>query len=433
VLLTGAILRGYWGSEVPEPTDQFSGELVRSVGVADTSLFSTGTVTISSNIATFTNAFPTTVGVGDMIEYTESATIYLACIKGISLDRRKAYVKEPDDTDAIATTGETFDIFRAYDSLFLWEGDADDSDENADIHIDVRDFDTSLDLTTLTKIMNVALYKEGVIPGYTQIAGWTTSSSYYINIFTPFSAEMVGTSQRHTGTKGTGAILQVQTNDKYMVTISDTYVYITGVEFDANNIGTTSNRGGISVYENSLYVSKCLFYNQDARPAFSVETTAVDGTSYFFNNIVIDGTYTAATPCVRNNDSGSTIIAYNNTLINTNGNGILVSNGTIVAKSNICENTGGTDCYSGSFHADSDHNISSDLTKPGGGNDQTEVTLTFSGGDDYHLDVTDTEAIEQGEDLYPDSDGNLNITDDIDNGARDSGTPDVGADEYDSP
>jgi hypothetical protein len=57
------------------------------------------------------------------------------------------------------------------------------------------------------------------------------------------------------------------------------------------------------------------------------------------------------------------------------------------------------------------------------------VTFENQGGSDYHLDAAETIAMDNGEDLDPDGDGYLNITDDIDGDARDSSTPDIGADE----
>ena len=51
-------------------------------------------------------------------------------------------------------------------------------------------------------------------------------------------------------------------------------------------------------------------------------------------------------------------------------------------------------------------------------------------GSDFHLAATETIAIENGEDLDPDDDELLNVTDDIEGDTRDTDTPDIGADEY---
>jgi hypothetical protein len=51
----------------------------------------------------------------------------------------------------------------------------------------------------------------------------------------------------------------------------------------------------------------------------------------------------------------------------------------------------------------------------------------FVGGNDYHLDASDTWAQAQGADL--DADASLAITNDIDGDARDPFAPDIGSDE----
>ena len=85
---------------------------------------------------------------------------------------------------------------------------------------------------------------------------------------------------------------------------------------------------------------------------------------------------------------------------------------------------GGRGCFIGTAASGSDYNVSDDTTAPDGGNSQINVTPTFvdEPGNDLHLAVTDTIAIDLGTDL------SATFTIDIDGDTR--VTWDIGADEY---
>jgi hypothetical protein len=110
------------------PTDQFSGNPVLSVGKTATELDNEGTITVASNIATFSIAFPTFVGVGDVVQYdVDNDTVIeedeYGIIRGINSSRTKAYLLKiggGNVTDTTATTA-VYDIFRAYTSLANWQ------------------------------------------------------------------------------------------------------------------------------------------------------------------------------------------------------------------------------------------------------------------------------------------------------------------------
>ena len=116
-----------------DPTDQFSGNPVLSVGATATELDNEGTITVASNIATFSIAFPTFVGVGDVVQYdVDNDTVIeddeYGIIHGINSTRTKAYLLKiggGNVTDTTATTA-VYDIFRAYTSLANWQS----GDEN---------------------------------------------------------------------------------------------------------------------------------------------------------------------------------------------------------------------------------------------------------------------------------------------------------------
>jgi len=101
----------------------------------------------------------------------------------------------------------------------------------------------------------------------------------------------------------------------------------------------------------------------------------------------------------------------------------------ITAKGNIALVYGTTPvCYQGTFNANSTNNLASDATAPGSNpiNNATPVFVDQA-NDDYHLDMTDTDAMQAGLDLSADAE--IPITDDID-GHGLKAVPDVGADEY---
>ena len=121
-----------------------------------------------------------------------------------------------------------------------------------------------------------------------------------------------------------------------------------------------------------------------------------------------------------------TFYVYNNTVVDCD-TGILSLSGTVIAKNNLVYDN--NDNYSGSFNASSTNNLSGPIQSDApGSNPRNAVTVTFvnAGVDDFHLDSTDTGAMDYGADLSGDAD--LPISDDIDGQTR-SGTWDIGADE----
>ena len=122
--------------------------------------------------------------------------------------------------------------------------------------------------------------------------------------------------------------------------------------------------------------------------------------------------------------------------------GIVRIVGTVTAKNNVVLDvisTGGAEeCFLGTFTAPSTHNVSSDGTAAINANPNqtlqagpynTYFQNVTDGSEDLHL-LNDSNSLwgSFGADL--DSDPDLPVTDDIDGGARDPSTPDIGADEF---
>lgn len=219
---------GGGGTDPADPTDQYASALVQSVGVTATSLYSTGTVSTSGNIATFSAAFPTNVGVGDLVEWSGGYGV----IKGISTDRTKAYLTLRDGATAPGNvSGAGFSVYRQFTSLANWEDQVGNASISATHELTDRDL---TDAGDESGPLHVACYDDGNDSGAVVIAtDWTVGSAAYIRIFTPYAAAEVGVSQRHNGTPGTGYHLA-----SGRIEIQVPYARVEGLEVSWPNIPT---------------------------------------------------------------------------------------------------------------------------------------------------------------------------------------------------
>jgi len=391
----------------------------------------TNGLTISGSTATFDSGLPDNIGVGDVIQYDsdDNGSIdALAFIHGRTSSTVYT-VKNKLGIEPTQTTVEDNDweIYRAYNSLANWQA----LDENDTLDNSVEDFDTSRDITGF--VMNVACYGDGADTTAVDITGWTTSSSNYIKIYTPYSLSEVGSSQRHDGTWDTGKYrLEVASNSS-AISDSANYIRIEGLQ-----VSSTVNAGSDDVIyfgvasAGEVWVSKCII-----KGVFSGTANNLAGISSYnasaslvvkvWDNILYDFIFgTANVMTVYNNTA--TTYAYNNTLQNVY-QGFYRDGGTFVVKNNIVQDASNAG-YLGTF-VSSDYNISNltnDAPSPSyRPNQATTVTFADKDNDDFHLDSTDTFAKDQGTDLSDDL--NLPFSDDIDTHYRGSSW-DIGADEY---
>jgi len=256
---------------VADPEDQFSANPVFSVGVTATELDNEGTITVVSNIATFSAAFPTNVGVGDVVQYDvnnggDIGDNEYGIIRGISSDRTMAYLLKTDGTGVTDTTVTTsvYDIFRAYISLSNWVA----STENTNIDADCRDDYglTDFDLTDGDDEdgpVYVACYGDGADTTKVLINDYTTDVDDYIEIFTPVSSDQVGVSQRHTGIYDTAKYHLTGTDrTEGVLEIRDEFVRINGIQI---GVTVTANNNSYGLYggavgaTNELRVSNSIF------------------------------------------------------------------------------------------------------------------------------------------------------------------------------
>lgn len=264
------------------------------------------------------------------------------------------------------------------------------------------------------------------------IFGWTTGASNYIKVYTP-------TAERHDGKYDTSAH-RMELTDSNLLIIGEDFVRVDGSQFQSTK-DSTGVHAGININFQVLgsgaeiQISNCIFEG--------VLTGSSDVANWY--GIYDQGQANAWTLKVRNNiiydfqDRGGynlvygfdmqancTAYLYNNTL-HFCRRGYGVTGGTCVAKNNIAQDCDTNDGFYGTFDGASTNNCSDDSGDAPGSNPQTgEVTFVNEGADDFHLDSSDTVALDNGVDLSSDTD--LPFSDDIDGETR-SGTWDIGADE----
>lgn len=299
--------------------------LYRSVGTTATNLNTDSrTVTIAGTTATFSDAMPNNIGVGDVFQYQVTGTYYLAFI----YERRSPTVYRVRSATAgapqAAAAGTSVGVYRAYTlqggqgPLYNWE----EQDENDNLDNTVENFDTSTDLVANDTIMNAACYGDGADTTAVTIDGWTTGADNYIHIYTPRYITEVGTSQRHSG-KWDGAKYSISlSGESNNLVIRDSYVRVEGLQISVssgnynnlsgirieiagtsniyigNNIirnGNTGNTGRYGILVSYATSAPCYIYNNTIS-SFSntgscgiyLETSAGTEPSFVYNNTVAD-------------------------------------------------------------------------------------------------------------------------------------------------
>ena len=160
-------------------------------------------------MASFTAGLPDNVGVGDAIEYdcdgdnegigNLDASDCVIFISGRTDSQTYAVQDAAGNVPAdLAVADNDWQIFRAYTSL----SDAESGTVNSSIDADLQSQVTGGDhnLVVNNEQWNIALYADGDDTTGVKVAGWTTSATNYLKIYTPYLPTEVGVSQRHDGT-----------------------------------------------------------------------------------------------------------------------------------------------------------------------------------------------------------------------------------------
>ena len=442
-------------------TQDAGGVIYYSVGTNAADLKNgTPTVTISSGWATLTVAQPLIVGVGDEVTYNGATKAY---ISGRASSTVYSVITATGQTPPDVAGATVNSILRAFNTLTAaTTGSA-----------DVNHLNTS-DLVAGGFQLNWACYNDGPDPS-SQVRieePWVTGPSNFIRVFTPTDTTQVGsqTSQRHNGTAGSGyRIVPTEPGPllgvyAFLLISNDTgYVRIEGIEIDGSNVTNGETLRGITLDdENDTMednrITHCLIHDitnstVDESDGSYVRGIRLDVTNntkvannIVYNLINVSANSNSSTIAILGNNAGKTRYVYNNTVYNIQhtagpgtARGIYDRGGsTVIARNNyvglVDSVLGPEQCYQGSFAAES-NNVSSDGTAAGAGSQINKAAYasyfvsTTGGSENLHL-LNDSFTLwgSFGADL--DSDPNLPVTDDIDQGARDALTPDIGADEF---
>lgn len=286
-------------------------------------------------------------------------------------------------------------------------------------------------------------YNDGVMGDDFYLSGWETNSSYYVRVYTPAS-------ERHNGTAATGfRIYSTDSNDVIDYAID-------GIRIEGLIIDNAYYSGSGSIFgmrDNGP--AEGTDDGADRQFSHNVIYQSYNGSPGGYGMFIING-HSDITPqnigrawnnicygyvdsgCVYLEDDGMVAI-YNNTFVGGSDSGVILNSYLLggdyhtIVKNNVVID--GSDPFGGEA-ADynttySTNNVSDIGDAPGNNPINGEPTFVDKDGKNFHLDSTDSVAIEAGADLS--SDATTTITIDIDDEARDGTNPDVGADEYTPP
>ena len=397
------------------------------------------TVTITGGAATFSVAQADNVGVGDAVTYNGSANV--AYVSGRASPTQYTLTTATGGVPGNVVASDVNSIRRAFTSLRTAASNAGDGS-----HLN------NYNLVTPNRQLNLACYADGVMSMAdsleVNIAGYTTGPSNYIRVFTPVSANEVGTSQRHRGVFGTGFQLTGSNSD--MIQIDDDYVRIEGLTLLVGVSNNLNSWGGIWANPNaasdiriSHNILKGNVTDAAGRQAYGIGMGgAATDTTRVWNNVVYNFPMTLGNYAICITMDFGTAYVFNNTVYNCE-TGIRKWNG--ITGSNVRNNVSINDAFNAAFvdyrdlgvvpSALMSHNVSSDATAAGTGSQTGKnayasyFVSTVAGAEDLHLRASSLALWGgSGMDLTPES--VTYVTDDIDGGARIR--PDMGADEFGS-
>lgn len=308
------------------------------------------TITISSGVATLSVAQEGNIGQGFRITYDTSKVCFISKVNSsTSFDVVTATGGTPSDEASAVTVNS---ITADYASLSAAEAGATDAN-----HLNTSDLETA------TTILNLVCYA-GASADTTActIAGYTTSSDYYINIYVANGGIQSITSNRHQGAWST-SYYRLEVTSADCLNIEQGYLRVTGFQLLANSASCWC----IEIYAH---------YNSDIRITDCVGrgngNTAIgflyarSGTVSATNCIAYDFNGQNWGAFVSSDSSGEHLTMYNCTVYDVTGRGIWVYGGsgygTITAINCVVTDTG--DDFSGTFTS-SNYNASEDSSAPG--------------------------------------------------------------------
>lgn len=268
------------------------------------------------------------------------------------------------------------------------------------------------------------------------VAGWTTNASSWVDIHVIQNA-------RHNGSwdRSKFVLTNMVSQTTTTVAVSEDYIRIEGLQLFVNATGAQYNHGVYmalaEVPDNDIWVTDNIILIQNIGGGTNNRGMSIEKHSRIWNNIILNATAWSVLA-----GSAAHVNLYNNIIISevSGSSGVRFQGNdvVIVAKNNIVQHFGQKDYNgwagasgTGGWGANSDYNIADkDGTGPGTNNKScSPVWVDNVTAIDYHLNSTDTCAIDSGMDITTDADNNISFTTDIDEETRDASW-DIGADEY---
>ncbi len=420
--------------------------LYRSIGnVAtplETSANTSFTMSITGNTLTLTGDLPNNIGVGDVVEYDTNSSSTLTGADAIAyihgrVDARTFIVKSNLGVNPTPVAlSDTWEVDRSY----LTFTNAHSGVGNP--RITVTPVTTTAGLNGASMIAHFAFYGDAAHPDSLQFSAYSTGGSSfdgsYVRLFAPYLKSEVGVSQRHSGVLDlTKAHFLPPVNQQYNLRYWTLKMHIEGIQFVWPSNSTT-NRPALFA-ENittgtDLRVDNCLFYNQggsSGQIAMTLDSKTVTINQLFkiTNNIFYDFDK-GITIGGRTGGLGEGVYhIVNNTFNNVNtGIEILSADaGEHHASNNLMQNVA-TDGFVGTFHVDSDYNISNIPADPPGANsfDTTLVQFVNAPANNFLLNANDTFAKNAGKDTSVPGEG-VRIYHSVEGTSLHGGTHSIGA------
>ena len=320
--------------------------------------------------------------------------------------------KEETRNDGLPNAVEDFDN---------WDGAGDytDTDEGG------------RDLVENKEQWNIACYGDAedlASASYTEINGWTTGEDNYIKIYTPVTANEVGTNQRHQG-RWDDSAYRLVVNDTTYIGIRNhaKFIHIDGLQIKLIYTGGSAQYGllnSVTDSSSNVRISNNIILAQIGSAAGNAMGIASSGgNSKIWNNIVI--AFINGTGEGRGISTAGTSYVYNNTILKAKQGLNSCGVATVTARNNLIQDCYSECIYSGcGYTADSGNNIVEDSYGSGAASDKlnTEIDFFDKQNGDYHLSPEDTAALDAGTSSVSDI-----VTTDID--GQPIHTYDIGADD----
>src|SRR3989339_894726 len=363
------------------------------------------TIVVTAGAATITGLAGTeNIGVGDKIYF--GATKNSVYIRG-KTDATHWDVSTGNGKKPTISSTSCDSIKRAFNSLNTAMDGSTPGASNA-VHLNTKG------LVAGAYQLFIPCYADGNDDTRVSVSGWTTNATHGIKIFTPNNTSTeCNQTQRHNGTWSTGYRLACLTTAFYALKADvQNNVTIEGLRITATGV---SNAGILLSNTDGCVIKECI-----------IKSCAIEGIrnfnpsdgkkNYIINNIIYDN---GGSGIITGNDAYSSEITYiyNNTIMGNGSYGVWLwryGSGTThsaILKNNICHANASGDYYANATTGTSTYDlfncISTDGTADdfGGSGNVVSTTLEFkdSTNNDFHLNINDAPAVDNGLSLAADT------------------------------